>query len=203
MKIARRKPMLVTFLRAGERRYAVRVAVEGEPVLEMSPAPGYDPVMPHDLQHFIVERAFGIERGVYGQLAAGGTAGMGPISKAYRAVDVHGAAERSTAREASRERRKRERKSRQLSPVHQADCARSERATYICFHDWLSHSADRALRAQASKMKEGVADILAAMRPDERAFYTAKRLTEIRAQFQRLSDRWVALRIGEGMTEPW
>ena len=61
MRSARRKPMLVTFLRAGERRYAVRVAVEGGPILEMCPAPGYDPLMPHDLQHFIVERAFGME----------------------------------------------------------------------------------------------------------------------------------------------
>jgi hypothetical protein len=74
MKSAHSQPMLVTFLRAGERRYSVRVAVEGQPILEMSTAPGYDPLMPHDLQHFIVERAFGIERGVYDQLAAGSTA---------------------------------------------------------------------------------------------------------------------------------
>jgi len=41
----------------------------------VNPAPGYDPVLPHDLQHFIVERALGIEGAVFGQLAAGGTAG--------------------------------------------------------------------------------------------------------------------------------
>ena len=203
MRSARRKPMLVTFLRAGERRYAVRVAVEGGPILEMCPAPGYDPLMPHDLQHFIVERAFGMEGAIYGQLAAVTTAGLGSIRKAYRAIGTHVAAGHCTPREAARGRRRRERKARQLAPSQRTDCARSERATYICLHDWLSHSADPALRTQASKMKEGVAHILATMRPDERAFYTSARLTETRAQFQRLSDRWVGLRIGEGLTEPW
>ena len=98
MRIARRKPMFVTFLRAGERRYSVRVAVEGEPVLELNTAPGYDPLMPHDLQHFIVERALGIEGGVYGQLAAGRTAGLGSISKAYRAINIQVAAGHRSAR---------------------------------------------------------------------------------------------------------
>jgi hypothetical protein len=42
--------------------------------MQMSPAPGYDTFMPHDLQHFIVERALGIDGAIFGQLAAGGTA---------------------------------------------------------------------------------------------------------------------------------
>ena len=67
--------MSVTFLRTGERRYAVRVEVEGSGVMEMNPASGFDPIMPHDLQHFIVEQTLGIEGAIYGQLAAGGTAG--------------------------------------------------------------------------------------------------------------------------------
>lgn len=41
----------------------------------MDPAPGYDDKMPHDLAHFIVENEFGIEGGLFGQLAAGGFAG--------------------------------------------------------------------------------------------------------------------------------
>jgi hypothetical protein len=79
--------MSVTFVRTGERCYAVRAAVEGMPIVEMDPAPGYDALVPHDLQHFIVERALGIEGAIYGQLlaecqlemhptkAVGGTAG--------------------------------------------------------------------------------------------------------------------------------
>src|SRR5262245_18408856 len=72
MKGAQRKPMQITFVRTGERRYSVRATVECRPDTYMSPAPGYDPLMPHDLQHFIVERALAINGGVFGQLAAGG-----------------------------------------------------------------------------------------------------------------------------------
>src|SRR5262245_36795102 len=66
--------MNVTFTRTGERRY--RVSVEGfdiEP-LHMDPAPGYDARLPHDAAHFIVENELEITGGVFGQLAAGGTA---------------------------------------------------------------------------------------------------------------------------------
>ena len=67
--------MKVIFTRTGERRY--RVSVEGEGVIPavMDPAPGYDPTMPHDMAHFIVENELGIKGGVFGQLAAGGHAG--------------------------------------------------------------------------------------------------------------------------------
>ena len=41
----------------------------------MPRGPGYDPWLPHDLVHFVVERHFEIARGVFGQLAAGGDAG--------------------------------------------------------------------------------------------------------------------------------
>jgi hypothetical protein len=41
----------------------------------MNSAPGYDDLMPHDLQHFIVERTLGIRNGIFGQLAHGGSAG--------------------------------------------------------------------------------------------------------------------------------
>ena len=40
----------------------------------MEPAPGYDERLPHDAAHFIVENELGISGGVFGQLAAGGTA---------------------------------------------------------------------------------------------------------------------------------
>ena len=67
--------MDVEFRRTGERRYAVTIIVPGRPMLEMNPAPGYDTRMPHDLIHFVVERELGIRHGIFGQLAAGGTAG--------------------------------------------------------------------------------------------------------------------------------
>jgi hypothetical protein len=187
-----RKPMSVSFVRTGERRYAVRVAVEGFTDVEMSPAPGYDPVMPHDLQHFIVERALGIDGAIYGQLAAGGTAGT-----------FHVVAMSSGRRAASRQRRKQNRRSSRLMAGHQEDCARSERATYVCWHDWLGQSKDPARRAQALRMNGTVESMLQAMRPEERALFTPETLREIRFQFSTLSERWSALKIGEGFTEQW
>jgi hypothetical protein len=184
--------MSVTFVRTGDRRYAVRASVEGMPDMEMNPAPGYDPLMPHDLQHFIVERALGIDGAIYGQLAAGGTVGT------FRSL-----AKSSEPRAASRERRKQDRRSSRLMSGHLEDCARSERATYVCWHDWLSHSKDRALRAKALAMNATAKSILKGMRDEERALFTPEKLSEIRSHFSTLSARWSRLKIGEGFTEPW
>jgi len=183
--------MIVTFARTGQRRYAVRAAVEGKPVVEMSPAPGYDPLLPHDLQHFIVERALGIAGGVFGQLAAGGTAGT------FNAVGMSGSARQR------RERRKRAAKQAKLRFRAGDDPLRSERATYVCWHYWLSHSSDPALRAKAREMEKAVGGLLQGMRADERALYSTAKLAEIRAEFERLSARWSKLRVGESFTEPW
>jgi hypothetical protein len=184
--------MLVTFARTGERRYAVRVAVEGGPDMEMNPAPGYDPLMPHDLQHFIVERALGIDGAIFGQLAAGGTAGT-----------FHSTTGPGEPRAASRERRKQNRKSSRLMSGHEQDCARSERATYVCWHDWLSHSEEPALRTRALAMTETARSILERMPRSERALFTAGKLRAIRSDFSTLSTRGSKLKIGEGFSEPW
>jgi hypothetical protein len=184
--------MLVTFARTGERRYAVRVAVEGGPDMEMNPAPGYDPLMPHDLQHFIVERALGIDGAIYGQLAAGGTAGT-----------FHGVTRPQGPRAASRERRRQNRRPNRLISGHVEDCARSERATYVCWHDWLSRSEEPALRAKALAMTATAKSILERMPRAERALFTTHKLCEIRSSFSTLSARWSKLKVGEAFTEPW
>lgn len=64
--------MEVTFTRTGQRRY--KVSVNGPDVVAstLDPAPGFDALMPHDVAHFIVEKALGIEGGVFGQIALGG-----------------------------------------------------------------------------------------------------------------------------------
>lgn len=66
--------MKVSFTRTGERRYKVSVEGPGIEPSYMDPAPGYDPRLPHDAAHFIVENELGIKGGVFGQLAAGGHA---------------------------------------------------------------------------------------------------------------------------------
>ena len=86
--------MEVTFLRTGERRYAVIARPDGRPPVTMNPAPGFDPRVPHDLIHYAVEREFAIERGVFGQLAAGGDVKsfwrLDELSARWQAVGVGG-----------------------------------------------------------------------------------------------------------------
>jgi hypothetical protein len=192
MRNKNHKPMSVTFIRSGERRYAVRATTADGQSVQMDPAPGFDPLMPHDLQHFIVERCLGIEGGIFGRLAAGGTAGT-----------FHATASGSGAREASRRQRKRTAKDGRLMPSLAEDYARSERATYVCWHDWLAHADRPELRARALGMREGAAGMLARMPPRERADFVEKKLEEIRREFQRLSERWSTLAVGENFTEPW
>src|SRR5689334_14072246 len=111
-----RNAMSVAFIRTGERRYAVRAMPDGASPLEMNPAPGFDPLMPHDLQHFIVEKHLGIQGGVFGRLTAGGTA-----------KSFHALADDMSTREASRLRRKQEARDRRLMPDRTEDYARSKR----------------------------------------------------------------------------
>jgi hypothetical protein len=66
--------MRVTFTKTHQRGYSVSVEGPGLDGTMMNPAPGYDPRLPHDAAHFIVENELGITGGVFGQLAAGGTA---------------------------------------------------------------------------------------------------------------------------------
>jgi len=184
--------MRVEFHKTGERRYALVIWRDSETKLEMNPAPGFDPLMPHDLQHFIVEKHLGIEGGVFGHLAAGGTARC-----------FHALTDGMSSREASRLRRKQGARDRRLMPDRTGDYARSERATCICWHDWLSHASDAALRARAAQMRETAGNVLQRMGPAERAGYTAEKLGEIRVEFERLSARWSALRIGDSLVEHW
>jgi len=83
----------------------------------MDPAPGYDRLIPHDLAHFIVERDFGILNGVFGQLAAGGTAAT--FHRADGLVD-----------------RKLRRRGERLVRDHRDDLARSEQLVYRCMRTW-------------------------------------------------------------------
>lgn len=192
MRRSQRKTMSVAFIRTGERCYAVRAMPAGALPVEMNPAPGFDPLMPHDLQHFIVEKCFGIEGGVFGRLAAGGTA-----------RSFHAPVGNMSPREASRLRRKQEARDRRLMPDRTEDYARSERATYVCWYDWLSHASGAALRARATRMRETAGNMVQQMEPTERASYTAEKLRETRAEFERLSACWSALRIGDGLFERW
>jgi hypothetical protein len=109
--------MNVTFTRTGERRY--RVSVEG-PGIEpsyMDPAPGYDERLPHDAAHFIVENELGINGGVFGQLAAGGTANT------FRC-------------DTSKKPRKTKKRGREMAKANRDDALFSEHAVYAAQSRW-------------------------------------------------------------------
>jgi hypothetical protein len=63
----------VTFVKKGERRYAVEVRRDRYPDLWCGSI-GYDDRLPHDLLHFVAEAEYGLAGGVFGDLAAGGNA---------------------------------------------------------------------------------------------------------------------------------
>ena len=85
--------MKVTFTRTRERGYSVSVEGRDIDAATMDPAPGYDDHLPHDAAHFIVEDELGIHGGVFGQLAAGGTAStfFSPDAKKPRKAKERGA----------------------------------------------------------------------------------------------------------------
>jgi hypothetical protein len=65
--------MRVTFTKRGARRYSVEVGRDRAPDLRCGSI-GYDDWLPHDLLHFVAEVEFGLDGGVFGDLAAGGNA---------------------------------------------------------------------------------------------------------------------------------
>ena len=73
--------MKVTFVKKGARRYAVEVGRDRYPDLWCGSI-GYDDWLPHDLLHFFAEAEYGLDGGVFGDLAAGGNA------RIFRPVDA-------------------------------------------------------------------------------------------------------------------
>lgn len=185
--------MHVEFHKTGERRYAVIILRENLPVLKMEPAPGFDALMPHDLLHFLVEQELGLRKGIFGQIASGGTAGT-----------FHNApSETSNDRADSRLRRKTAKRGKKLLKANLDECAQSERATYICLYDWLAHSADEKLRMRAREMKPSFESVLGLTPDSERKALNKEKLAEIRRRMDELSEHWSGMKAGQSMTLGW
>jgi hypothetical protein len=165
--------MEVEFRRTGERQYAVTIIRSGRPTLEMKPAPGYDALMPHDLLHFVVERELGLRQGIFGQLAAGGTAGT------FHAAASSGA----LRREAARERRALARRGAKLLRLGQADSAMSERAADVCRRAWLARASGGAVPGAMT--------------------WPAAEIARICDVLDELSTAWVRLGIDQALTLHW
>jgi hypothetical protein len=63
----------VSFVKTGERRYSVEVSRDRYPDVRCGSI-GYDDWLPHDVLHFVAEAEYGLDGGVFGDLAAGGNA---------------------------------------------------------------------------------------------------------------------------------
>ena len=158
----------------------------------MNPAPGFDALVPHDMLHFLVEQELGLQHGIFGQIARGGTAGT-----------FHQASGVSKSRADSRLRRKTDRRGKKLLKANTDDCAQSERATFICLHDWLVHSSDEKLRARAAEMKPNLESILGQMPDGERKILNKEKLARVRCRMDELSAQWSALGVNQSMTLEW
>src|SRR2546423_1915913 len=136
--------MILIFLRTGQRRYAIQAKRPRLPDVVMDPAPGYDALMPHDLLHLVVEAELGLDGGVFGQLAAGGNAGtFHPVSDAGASV-----------RAGSRARHRLKRRGKKLRREGRDEAYQSERATYICWYEWLARSLSADRRKTALAMSD-------------------------------------------------
>ena len=175
MARAKTTDMEVEFRRTGERQYAVTIIRAGQPALEMNPAPGYDARMPHDLIHFVVERELSLRHGIFGQLAAGGTAGT--FHPATCGV--------ASRREAARHRRALAKRGARLLRQGRADSAMSERAADVCRRAWLARAAG------GDVPRTGALPC------------SAEELARICDVLDELSAAWARLGIGQALTLDW
>jgi hypothetical protein len=179
--------MLVIFQRTGQRRYAVHVKRASFPDLEMNPAPGYDPRMPHDMMHLVVEAKLGLTRGVFGQLAAGGDAGTFHLSPQLQ----------GTSRDLARLRRDLKARGKKLLREGRDESAQSERATCICWQAWLARSESTRESSGNHTVTQHVT------RGNEMRRLNEITLAEICDHLNELSSHWSSLDIGGSMVVHW
>jgi len=165
--------MILIFRRTGHRRYTVAAQRNPFPDLEMDPAPGFDPLMPHDMMHAVVEAKLGLTRAVFGQLAAGGDAGT------FRTM-----VNQEKSREVARLRRRVKAKGKTLMREGQDESAQSERAAAICWNVWQARGQSKTKSAAPPDISE-------------------RKLDEICRHLDELSSHWSSLKIGEAMAISW
>lgn len=182
--------MKVHFIRSGERRYSMRIERAGFPVLVMDPAPGFDPDMPHDMVHFVVEAALGLKSGVFGQIAAGGDAGSFHVE----------AGGGLSAKERQRAARRQVAKGTKLIKAQGREGEMSELAAFLFDIAWRSSTrrdspAQRAAVGEAERVR-------ASLSTEECARIEAAR-SRVFAELERLSKAWRALRVGDALILEW
>lgn len=171
--------MRVTFRRTGNRGYAVIVEVPGQAAQTMSPAPGFDEHIPHDLVHYVVEAELGLDAGVFGRAARGGGT-------------FYPAATAPSARTQARARRKQARREQALrrEPTNEQQLATSERLAALCDLAWRRRHGQHADPAfWQTAVPISVAD--------------ATRIERVVSRLDRLAPAWQQLRSGDQLTFEW
>ena len=185
--------MILVFRRTGQRRYAIEAKRAVFPDVEMNPAPGYDELMPHDLMHLVVEAQLGLTRGVFGQLAAGGDAGtFHPSFKPQ-----------VTTRVAARVRHRQKARGKTLMQKGREQSAQSERATYICWYEWLARSQSSDRRTAAKMMTKQAIQVRELAPKMELRALSERKLEEICRHLDELSSHWSRLEVGQSMVVRW
>lgn len=185
--------MIVVFQRTGQRRYAIEAQRPDFPAVVMNPAPGYDQFLPHDMMHLVVEAQLGLTLGVFGQLAQGGDAGTFHLPLQQD----------KSARETARARTRIKARGAKLLKEGRDESARSERATYICWYEWLARSRSSELRKRAQGMAKNAEQVKDSARTTELRGLNKKKLDEICGHLDRLSSHWSRLEVGQAMAVRW
>ena len=126
--------MYVTFTRTAKRRYRVSVDGPGIESAYKDPAPGYDERLPHDTAHFIVENELAISGGLFGQLAAGGTANT------FRSDNT-------------KKQKKRQKRGTSMLKANRDDALFSEHAVYAAQSRWNNDDIIPETKIAASDIK--------------------------------------------------
>ena len=194
MTVSHAQPeMLLIFRRTGQRRYAVEARRTSFPDVEMNPAPGYDQCIPHDMMHLVVEAKLGLTRAVFGQLASGGDAGTFHLSPHSQ----------GTTRDLARLRRAVKARGEKLLREGRDESVQSERATFICWYEWLSRSQSNGPRTTAQTMSQQAKQVREVTPAKELRRLDETTLADICRRLDELSSHWSRLNIGEAMTVRW
>jgi hypothetical protein len=125
--------MRVQFHKTDERRYGIVILRDGSEPVRMRTAPGNDPLMPHDLQHFIVEQ----------ELASGSASSdrWRQVGRQARSTGILRTVRSGAAARSCRAR---------------AGTIRSVRSgrRNVCVFNWLAALPTSARRRRAAEMKE-------------------------------------------------
>lgn len=184
--------MIVHFIKDAPKRYKVRVAPVNGPVLEMSPAPGYDDDLPHDILHMVVEGVLGLQEGVFDQLSAGGDAGTFRIVSDGELI----------GRELARATRKLKERGRRLAKSGGEESSLSENVSYLCWREWLRRSLDSKKQRVTLSMTDNALSIQGRLSSDEQRRLDAS-LDEICAKLSAFWSQWSTLKTGESLTVTW